>query len=432
MKPTFFNEYSLDEWLSWLEKNHPKEIDLGLSRISRVAAHLNLLAFDALIVTVGGTNGKGSCVAASAAILKAADYDVGVYTSPHLLDYSERIQINGQYATDQSICEAFEAIYQAADAEQTSLTYFEYGTLAALYLFRKAKVSALVLEVGLGGRLDAVNILDADIVIITSIDLDHQDWLGDTREKIGYEKAGIMRASKPMICADANPPQSLIDHAKNLGVDSYYLNQDFFYEIDGDKWRWWNAYVDSGWQKSPKLPLPSMAAALQLATCLRLNFSKFDLFNLVADLSVFGRFQYLFKQERQWILDVAHNPAATALLSSRLKSWKAQHPDSKIHALVAMMSDKDRLNSLQNLQQEIDYWYLAELSFLPRAASTRQMTENLTSLGLSVTGQGKVGECLPTMIHKSKSNDLLLVFGSFFTVAEAMKFLDVSLIKRGE
>jgi dihydrofolate synthase/folylpolyglutamate synthase len=420
--------HSLADWLFWLETSHPQEIDLGLARVSKVASRLDLLKPSALVITVAGTNGKGSCVAATAAILRAAGRQVGVYTSPHLLDYNERIQINDDYASDQSICIAFEQIYQAATAENISLTYFEYGTLAAFYLFKQEGLDVWVLEVGLGGRLDAVNLLDADIAIITSIDLDHQDWLGDDREKIGYEKAGIMRSGKPMICADANPPHSLIAHAAALGVEPFYLGRDFFYDVEDNQWRWWNSSVSSEWQTLPHLPLPSMAAALQLAAWLKLDFYQLDIFNQIAGLSVFGRFHHLFMHQRQWALDVAHNPAATALLSSRLIKWKQQHPDAKIYALVAMMSDKDRLASLSNLQADIDFWYLGDLSFLPRAATIQQMWDNLTSLNLKVEASGSVSECLQKMIQQSEEQDLLLVFGSFYTVAETMKFLGVSLV----
>jgi dihydrofolate synthase / folylpolyglutamate synthase len=420
--------HSLADWLFWLETSHPQEIDLGLSRVSKVASRLDLLSTDALVITVAGTNGKGSCVAASAAILRAANYQVGVYTSPHLLDYNERIQLSGTYASDESICFAFEQIYQAATAEHISLTYFEYGTLAAFYLFKQAKLDAWILEVGLGGRLDAVNILDADIAIITSIDLDHQDWLGDTREKIGFEKAGIMRAGKPMICTDANPPQSLIDHAANLGVQSFYLGRDFFYETANNQWRWWNNPSNAQWYPQPQLPLPSMAATLQLAECLQLGLSSADLGNLLADLSIPGRFQQVVLQNRRWVLDVAHNPAATAMLASRLRDWKLQHPASRIHACFAMMVDKDRPGSLQHLLAFIDDWYIADLSFMPRAATLQQLSDNLASFERAAIASGKVSECLPLMINNSNPDDLLLVFGSFYTVADAMKFLDISLI----
>jgi dihydrofolate synthase / folylpolyglutamate synthase len=415
---------SLNAWLSWLEQAHPREIDLGLGRITQVASRLDLLSPQSLIVTVAGTNGKGSCVNASAEILRAAGYSVGVYTSPHLLHYNERIRINDRLATDEEICEAFDEIYQACEQESVSLTYFEYGTLAAFYLFKKHQTTAMVLEVGLGGRLDAVNIFDTDIAIITSIDLDHQDWLGDTREKIGFEKAGIMRAQRPMICADTNPPQSLINHALSLNTESYFIEKDFSYQVVDKKWCWWNSeHTEKKLYPLPHLPLPSMAAALQMASLLKLDFVKLDLLNLLAEIKVSGRFQHVFARNRHWVMDVAHNPAATAYLSRRLSDWQTENPRAKIHALIAMMSDKDRLGSLANLKAMIHYWYLVDLSFLPRAATVEQLKENLTSLSLLPTSVGDVRSCMQSVIEKSQAHDLIVVFGSFFTVAEASKVL---------
>lgn len=415
---------SLADWLSWLEQSHPREIDLGLGRITQVASRLDLLSPQALIITVAGTNGKGSCVATSAEILRAAGYSVGVYTSPHLLHYNERIRINNRLATDEEICEAFAAIHQACEQESVSLTYFEYGTLAAFYLFKQHQVTAMVLEVGLGGRLDAVNILDTDIAIITSIDLDHQDWLGDTREKIGFEKAGIMRANRPMICADTNPPESLINHAKSLNTESYFVDADFFYETESNQWRWWNhSQTENTWQVLPQLPLPSVAAALQMASVLKLDFAQLDLFNSVAALRVPGRFQEFVEHGQYWVMDVAHNPAATAFLAKRLLNWQSENTSAKMHAIVAMMSDKDREASLANLTSVIEDWYLADLSFLPRAASIMQMTENLSSLGVSPVFTGNMALCMQQVLANSQAQDLIVVFGSFYTVAEAMKLV---------
>jgi dihydrofolate synthase / folylpolyglutamate synthase len=417
---------SLSDWLAWLEQSHPREIDLGLSRITQVASRLDLLSTSSLVITVAGTNGKGSCVATSAEILHAAGYSVGVYTSPHLLHYNERIRIENRFATDDDICEAFAEIYQACEQESVSLTYFEYGTLAAFYLFKKYQLTAWVLEVGLGGRLDAVNILDADIAIITSIDLDHQDWLGDTREKIGFEKAGIMRANKPMICADIDPPQSLIDHALSLNTEACFVGMDFFYQIQGDQWRWWNhSHTETHWQTLPQLPLPSVAAALQMASILKLDFEKLNLFNRVAALRVPGRFQEFTQHNRRWVMDVAHNPAATAFLARRLQKWKHEHPAAKIHAIVAMMSDKDRSTSLANLISIINRWYLLDLSFLPRAASIVEMTKILSALGRTPIASGDIKQCVHQALTHTDSEDLILVFGSFYTVTEAMKLMPV-------
>jgi len=421
---------TLDTWLTWLEQSHPNEIDLGLGRITQVASYLDLLSIQSLIVTVAGTNGKGSCVAASSAILRAAGYSVGVYTSPHLLQYNERIQINEGYADDASICEAFDMIAEACEQISVSLTYFEYGTLAAFYLFKKQQVTAMVLEVGLGGRLDAVNILNANIAIITSIDLDHQDWLGDTREEIGFEKAGIMRANCPVICADINPPESLINFANTINAIPFFVGKDYFYQVDGEMWRWWNNSQDEySWWPLPHLPLPSLAAALQMASILKLDFNALDLFNRLADLRIPGRFQQFRRDNREWVLDVAHNPAATSLLAKRLSSWQTKNPQAKIYALMAMMFDKDRLESLRNLQSIIDHWYLVDLSFLPRAASIDQLTENLEILSLQPKAFGAMDLCIKKVLNDSQKGDLIVIFGSFFTVAEAYKQLSIFDLK---
>lgn len=424
---------SLTDWLDWLEKNHPTEIDLGLDRIARVANRMALLKPAAKVVTVAGTNGKGSCVAATAALLEAAGYLVGVYTSPHLLHYSERIVINGSPAPETEICAAFQAIFDACQQTGTdsappiSLTYFEYGTLAALEIFRRRQVTAMVLEVGLGGRLDATNVIDADISVITSIALDHTDWLGDTREAIGYEKAGIMRAGTPVVCSDPEPPQSLLDHAKNLAAPLHLISRDFGYATSPHKllWDWWNSNLRFSSQPLPQLPLPSLAAALQVAWIMGVDLANVDAFNRVASLQLPGRFQRVVWRERQVIFDVAHNPAATAYLALRLAENSAATPN--IHAIVAMMSDKDRAASLANLKAQVKHWYIADLSIMPRAATVGQMSQSLSDMGVSVEFSGSVADCLQTAYQNSDENDAILVFGSFHTVAAGLQALSTAV-----
>lgn len=422
---------SLSAWLEWLEKNHPSEIDLGLERITLVARRMSLLKPTATVVTVAGTNGKGSCVTATAELLGAADFSVGVYTSPHLLRYNERIVVDGNSVDDTEICSAFQAIFNACQQtsadypEPISLTYFEYGTLAALEIFQRRQVTAMVLEVGLGGRLDAINIIDADVAVITSIALDHIDWLGDNREAIGYEKAGIMRAGKPVVCADFSPPQLLLDHAKNLTASLHLLSRDFGYSVtDDSSWTWWNRGAQFSSQPLPQLPLPSIAAALQVACILGLDLSVLNAFTRLAALRVPGRFQTLQWRERQVILDVAHNPAATAYLVERLEHGAAA--GSKIHAIVAMMADKDRAQSLANLKEQVSYWYAADLSFIPRAATVEQLRQNLVDLGVNVEFSGSVADCLQAAYNNSAAGDRILVFGSFYTVAAGLQTLAVA------
>jgi dihydrofolate synthase/folylpolyglutamate synthase len=419
---------SLSAWLDWLEKNHPTEIDLGLDRITRVAGRMALLTPTAKVITVAGTNGKGSCVTATAALLEAAGFSVGVYTSPHLIHYNERIAVNGSPVTDAEICSAFETIYSACQQTSAdhpvpiSLTYFEYGTLAALEIFRRRQVTAMVLEVGLGGRLDAINIIDADVAVITSIALDHTDWLGDTREAIGYEKAGIMRAGKPVICADFSPPQSLLDHAQNLSASLYLITRDFGYSVADDfTWTWWSNGLEFRAQPLPQLPLPSLAAALQVACIFGLDLLALDAFTRVAALRVPGRFQTLQWRGREVILDVAHNPAATAYLAQRLQ--RGATPGSKIHGIVAMMADKDRAHSLENLKGHVTYWYVADLSYMPRAARVEQLRQNLVDLALDTEFSGSVADCMQAAYDNSDPGDRILVFGSFYTVAAGLQAL---------
>lgn len=415
--------HSLSDWLGWLETCHPQEIDLGLERIRIVAQRLHLLNPSARIVTVAGTNGKGSCVAATAALLRKAGFSVGVYTSPHLLHYCERICIDDVAASEQEVCEAFEKIYAACDT--TSLTYFEFGTLAALEIFRRRAVDFLVLEVGLGGRLDAVNIIDPDIAIITSIDLDHQDWLGNDRESIGQEKAGIMRARKPVVCADATPPQTLLTTAANLSAHWYGVNQEFGFTSTDGKWSWWGRGVagqslEYEHMPLPVLPLPSLAAALQAVSLLGVDLSAIDVPGVLSALRLPGRFQELVYRQRHFILDVAHNPAATQYFARRLQQ---KNHTGRMIGIVAMMADKDRSNSLGNLTHLINSWYLADLFWLPRAATVDQLERDLRQLTVSVAGRGTVAECIDQAIAVSQPEDLILIFGSFFTVGAALSVM---------
>jgi dihydrofolate synthase/folylpolyglutamate synthase len=424
---------SLSAWLEWLEQNHPQEIDLGLDRVACVAAQMGLLQPSAKVITVAGTNGKGSCVAATAALFISAGYSTGVYTSPHLIHYNERIAVDGKPVADEEICAAFSAIYSAcqqtspAQPHPVSLTYFEYGTLAALEIFRRRNVTAIVLEVGLGGRLDAVNIIDADIAVITSIALDHTDWLGDNRESIGYEKAGIMRAGKPVICADFAPPITVLEQAALLAAPLYLITRDFgFTASDTEYWSWWTGTNEFPDQPMPQLPLPSVAAALQVAHLSGFDLETLNAFECVAALRVPGRFQTIQWNDRQVILDVAHNPAATAFLVERLVQCAS--PSSKVHAVVAMMSDKDRAQSLANVKGRVHHWYLADLSYIPRAATIEQLRQNLADLNLVAGFSGSVAECLQAALANSSPGDRILIFGSFYTVAAGLQALDIPTI----
>lgn len=423
---------SLAEWLGWLEQSHPKEIDLGLDRIRQVAERLDLLKPRAKVITVAGTNGKGSCVTATAGLLQVAGFSVGVYTSPHLLHYAERIQINGKPVADELICAAFEIIADAA--AEISLTYFEYGTLAALVIFKQQDVDYMVLEVGLGGRLDAVNIIDADVAVITSIAIDHQDWLGDNREDIGREKAGILREQQLFVCADPNPPQTILALAKQLNTSAHFIERDFSFSEQGQSWLWYGTTatgdaVHLPSMRAPHLPLPSMAAALQAVQLLNVELTAEQIEHCLLNVVLAGRFQKLVFQEREFVLDVAHNPAATEYFAKRLRAEPAV---GKTFAIVAMMSDKDRSASLANLAGLVDEWYLLNLADNPRAATPIALAEDLAVFNLQVKATGDIQHLMREVLTHAQPQDRILVFGSFFTVAAALTYMQAdSQVSRG-
>lgn len=422
---------TLDAWLAWLEQHHAEEIDLGLDRIRQVAARLKLLEPSARVLTVAGTNGKGSCVAASAYLLRRAGLRVGVYTSPHFLHYCERICIDGVPVTEAEVCQSFAAIDAASS--DISLTYFEFGTLAALDIFRRRGVDIMVLEVGLGGRLDAVNLLDPEVAVVTSIALDHQDWLGSDRDSIGREKAGIFRSNRPALCADPEPPEGLLEVARQLGASLRQLEQDFGFSTSEHGWRWWGRAADDSkleFMDLPPalLPLPSLAAALQ-AFCLLGFEPNRDWLNDLCQLSLPGRFQRLELQGREFILDVAHNPAAMAYLAGSLA---AQPAVGKSHAVLAMMSDKDRRGSLKALQGEIDAWWLADLSCVTRAASLGQLKSDMAQLGLDVAGCGTVAALIEQLMAETEAGDRIVIMGSFYTVAAALQWFTAQNDPGGE
>jgi dihydrofolate synthase/folylpolyglutamate synthase len=334
------NQLTLPEWLAHLESMHPKAIDMGLERVKQVKDGLGI-HFDCPVIIVGGTNGKGSTCAMLESILLQAGYRVGLYTSPHLIDFNERARINGEAVSDEALIENFEIV--EAQRGTTSLTYFEFTTLAILKLFAKANLDAVILEVGLGGRLDAVNIIDADVAIVTSVDIDHQEYLGNTREQIGYEKAGIFRHGKAAICSDPLPPKSLVEHAETIGADLWLLGRDFNYA--GDKQQW--GYGGRN-QRRNSLGYPSLRGANQLLNASaalaalevlrhRLPVGAQEVRNGLVMVELPGRFQVL-PGRPSVILDVAHNPHAAATLAQNLDNM-AFHPYT--YAVFGTMHDKD-------------------------------------------------------------------------------------------
>ena len=419
---------SLNDWLLRLESMHPKAIDMGLDRVAAVAQLLGL-KFSCPVITVGGTNGKGSTCAMLESILLQGGYRVGLYTSPHLLHFNERARINGEIASDDALCSAFEKVDAAR--RDISLTYFEFSTLAILLLFVEAGLDAVILEVGLGGRLDAVNIIDADVAIVTSVDLDHQDYLGDTREAIGFEKAGIYRAGRPAICSDPAPPASLIDHATKIGADLWLFGRDFNYSGDRQQWNYGGRSLRRNSLAYPSLrganQLLNASAALAALEALRdrLPLGAQEVRNGLVMVELPGRFQVL-PGRPQVILDVAHNPHAAATLAQNLDNM-GFFPFT--YAIFGAMSDKDVLGVISHLKDKIDHWYLTGLP-LDRAADTRYLADCLRQSGVQESTE-KGSECSirhfpnpqEAIIEAKRlatENDRIVVFGSFLTVAGVM------------
>lgn len=421
---------SLSDWLHYLEALHPKTIELGLERVKRVADAMHVRHFSCPVVTVAGTNGKGSNVAMLQAAACAAGYRVGAYTSPHLVHYSERVCINAMPVSDQQLIAAFEKV-EAARGE-TSLTYFEFGTLAALAIFQESQLDLVVLEIGLGGRLDAVNIVDADISIIASLGLDHTDWLGSTLDEIGYEKAGIMRAGKSSVLGLRELPESVKRIIKEKNVHAYIKGEDFELQQDGVQWNWRGVGKDGNVIEYTNLPLPRIsienaATAIQALALLPLPFSEPAIRDALQDVYVRGRFQFIDGQPTT-LLDVAHNPAAGAFLAEQLQTviWH-----NKVHAVVGMLGDKDWANTLIPLLPYIERWFVAGLNKIaPRGESAQPLAEFLLNAGATVAGQ----YADPVSAYKAacklaEEDDLVLVFGSFFTVGEVLGWLEG--VKRG-
>lgn len=411
---------TLDQWLRWQETLHPSTIELGLERPGRVLDALNLRHPDHVVITVAGTNGKGSSVAMLESILRAAGYRVGCYTSPHLLHYNERVRIDGMPVSDETLCDSFERIDQARG--ETSLTYFEFGTLAAMDIFSRAGLDAAVLEVGMGGRLDAVNLLDADVALVTAIDVDHAAWLGKNREAIGREKAGIFRPQRPAVCSDPQPPASLLQHSGELGTELYRLGDEYHYAEGEAGWNWQGRGV-----RYEGLPMPALrgrfqlqnAAGVLMALALlaeRLPLSPGDLHRGLQAVSLPGRFQ-LLPGAVVTIVDVAHNPQSAAALAENLRAMPVA---GRTHAVVGMLADKDLSRIFGQMPDVIDLWYPAGLEVF-RGADAKTLLHALAGQGIvAEQGYASVDEALAAARASARPGDRIVVFGSFYTVAEAL------------
>jgi len=421
------------QWLRWQEGLHPEEIELGLQRIEPVFKRLNL-QFDASrrIISVAGSNGKGSCVAYLSAIFQALGYRVGTYSSPHLRHYNERIQVNGVAIDDDALMRAFADVEVAR--QSVTLTYFEYGTLAALAHFARARCDILILEVGLGGRLDAVNIIDPDIAVITSIGMDHMDWLGDTREQIALEKAGILRAGRPFVCSEREPPATLLQYADQIGAQSYLLGREFNVIEENDGWHWQGPAFSV-----PRLPNPAMsgdfqrfnvAAAIMCVAILEpAALKQTDWLNrIVATTRLPGRVQVL-QQHPLCLVDVAHNEQAVAGLAQVLRSLQAQGSPSmeppRIIAVFSILARKDVKRVIAAIAPIVDNWMLAPIrgqASQPTQLVGEEIVRQYAALdhAVSCSEFTDLSAAWKKALAEAKEKDIVVAFGSFFTVLEVL------------
>lgn len=430
---------TLSEWLGLLETRHPVKIELGLDRIRQVAQRLALVpsinTTDATgtlkcsgiakqVVTVAGTNGKGSCVAVISSILTAAGYRVGAYTSPHLIHYNERVSIKGEIVSDNVFCDAFERIEEARVnvgndlGHDISLSYFEFGTLAALLIMADADLDVAILEVGLGGRLDAVNLIDTDIAVVTSIALDHEDWLGSDLNGIAAEKAAISRQGKPLICGDTKPLEGLINTAAQIGAQLLVNERDF-------------SFSDIALTRYSTLAPQSVACALQAVALLAPKLSQQTLAKGLAQVKIYGRYQQVMIRGIEVVLDVAHNPQAAGLLAERLLLQKG-----RVTAIFGCMKDKNIGGIFECMKTVVDSWYFCDLPTQERAANARHLTALMynnreplknTSLSVNITECSSPLEAFKQAMANISKEETLVVFGSFFTVGPVLSWINNNL-----
>lgn len=415
----------LPGWLAYLETLHPKAIALGLDRVRAVLARLDA-PIRCPVVTVTGTNGKGSTSAMIETMWRAAGYRTGLYGSPHLMRYNERVRVAGFEASDEALVGALDAVEDARTSIEPAvpLTYFEFGTLAALHLFSRAGLDGLVLEVGLGGRLDAVNVIDAEVAVVTSIDLDHRDFLGDTRESVGREKAGIFRRGRVAVCGDPDPPRSVVDEAARVGANLLVRGRDFAATSEGAQWR----YRGPGGNRYG-LPMPALRGAPQLgnAACAitavdalrdRLPVPAGALREALVSVELPGRFQVLPGRPTR-VLDVAHNPEAARALAASLGSM-GFHPAT--FAVFGMLADKDIEAVADAVRPAIDRWFVAPLPG-PRGASAERLAQALERSGVpreAIRLEADVGDAWRAALAAAGEADRIVAFGSFLTVAAVL------------
>jgi len=415
---------SLEDWLAWQSTLSPREIDLGLERVHKAWGYLGSPIPAAINILVSGTNGKGSCVAYLQSMLLAAGYSVGSYTSPHLFRYNERIRVNGIEAADEVLCNAFERVENTR--QSIPLTYFEFGTLAAFHILAEQGLDVAILEIGLGGRLDAVNIIDADVALVTNIELDHMDWLGHDREAIGYEKAGIFRSGRPAVFGDTSPPTTLISCAQKLGVDLQCFDEDFRIEQHNGYWDWIGRTT-----RRTGLPLPSMQGGHQLqnaASCLavleslegRLDVAQSAVCEGISSTVVEGRIQIL-NSDPIWVFDVAHNGAATVKLADSLNDIQVR---GRCYLVMGLLANKEVEAIVRPLAKLVDQYHFVGLTG-PRGQSSGDLAlkaGRYLSPDMPVKCHKSVQDALDYLEPIMESGDVLVVSGSFMTVSAGLSW----------
>ena len=411
---------TLNEWLTYLEQLHPTEIELGLKRIGKVAKDLNVINFDAQVITVAGTNGKGTTCAFLEEILIQAGFKVGVYSSPHIQRYTERLRINKQEMSEVLHCQAFEEI--EAIRGETSLSYFEYVTLGCLLILKAQQCDFILLEVGLGGRLDATNVVESDVSVATTIGIDHVDWLGNDREKIGFEKAGVFRPLKPVVCGELDPPLSLQQHATSIKADIRYATKDFTATIGNKNWSW------SGKHNIEDLPLTLMplqnaSTALAVIEALELNLPATLLRKAIGEAQLAGRLQKVLTLEQvDTYLDVAHNPQSASYLASQLALLRKDN--GKVFAIVGMLEDKDISGTFSVINNEIDQYNFIGLNCY-RGASQQTLLSHYQTSNEQVADVHcfqAIEDAYKNVLKQATDSDIIIVFGSFYTVSDFLTF----------
>jgi len=408
---------SLKEWLYWIKSNHPKHMDLSLERVRSVGGKLGVLVSDSVVVTVAGTNGKGSTVSGLEAVYLDNGLKVGAFTSPYLFNFNEQIRVNGKEISDSYIVEAFDLIKKQLN-EDLTLTIFEFTALAAFYIFKKLNLDVWILEVGLGGRFDAVNAIDTDLAIITSIGIDHTEWLGNTREEIGFEKAGVFRLGVPIVCGDPNPPESILNAAKELRAPLYLQNKDFTSRTKGDAF----SFVSKGLELDD-LPMPNILLqnvstvlmALEINKS-KLSFSVQKLKNSLQKITLKGRMQ-IAQGDVTKIYDVSHNPASVSILANYLQNNPSK---GKTFAVFSMLQDKDISSCLNLVKNFVDDWYISELK-VERHAKLKNISNALQKIGVqNINVYPTVKQAYKAVNNLTNTGDRVVVFGSFSTISEVL------------